>query len=174
MNRATIGFLVLAILMLSGCRKEDVPQESYYFSFRVNISNKITEPTIVNGYYGTLIDKNGKVNLKKNAIEENITPVAENCIYLFETDKKEALEAAATTGKNGVTVYDLKQIKKADVKAKFVIIPNKSGFFQFDTGDQAYIPLIELKGNVACYPDGLTDLPALTGELIKLDWAIDY
>ena len=174
MNRATIGFLVLANLMLSGCRKDDVPQEAYYFTFKVNISNKITEPTIVNGYHGTLIDKNGKVKLKKDSIEANITPVADNRIYLFEVDKKAAIEEAATTGKNGVTVYDLKKLKKADIKAKFIIKPNKSGFFQFDTGDKPYIPLIEVKGKVAYYPGGLTSLPALTGELINLDLAVDY
>ena len=173
MNKKAFRFLVLIMVIISGCRKDEVPQKSFYFSFRVNISNKITEPTIVNGYYGTLTDKNGKVKLKKNAIEENITTVAQNCIYLFGVDKKEAIEEVSFE-KNGKIVYDLKQLKKADIKPKFIIIPNKSGFFQFDSGDQPYLPLIEVKGNLGYYPTPLAPLPAQTGALLKLDIALDF
>ena len=173
MTRKAFGLLILTGLLLVGCRKENVPQESYYFTFKVKIKNKINEPTIVNGFYGTLTDRHGKVKLKKDSAQSNITPIAQNEIYLFDIDNQEVIKETAIE-MNGTEVYDLKKLKKAKVKPKFIIIPNKSGFFQFDTGDKAYIPLIRMKGNLGYYHDGLNPLPILNGELIKMDLTIDF
>ena len=173
MTKKAFGLLALVVLLVSGCKKGDLPQESYYFTFKVKIDNRITEPTIVNGFYGTLIDKNGKVKSKKDTVQENTNPIARNAIYLFETEHKDEIEKTALESK-GKTVYSLKKIQKADIKPKFIIIPNKHGFFQFDTSNIPYLALIRVKGNLAYNQSGLVPLPALTGELIKLDLILDY
>ncbi len=173
MTKKAFLFLIVGVIALSACNKEDIPKEPYYFTFYVKINKRITEPTIVNGYHGTLTDRNGKVKLKKDSIDANITPVAQNDIHLYDATHFDKIQEFAIES-SGVTVYDLKKIKKADIKPKFVVTPNKSGFFQFDTGEIEYIPLIAVKGKKGYYPKGLTKLPALTGELIKIDLAIDY
>ena len=171
-NQLTALFLLLLVAS-AGCKKDEVPQESYYFTFNVRMSNKINEPTIVSGFYGTMTNKNGKVKLKKNAIEENIKPVAQNKIYLYDADNIEQIRAHATESED-ITLYDLRKLEKEDIKPKFIVTPNKSGFFQFDTGDKSYIPLVKVKGNKGYYPEGLKELPILSSELVKMDIVLSY
>lgn len=172
MPRRAIGIFIFAVLILSGCKKEDVPQKSYYFTFKVKMSKRITEPTIVNGFYGTMTNLNGKRKKKKDSVDANAKPIAQNTILLFDSQYLDQIKEIGAE-KNGKTLYSLKKLKKLKIKPKFIIVPNKFGFFQFDPGNKAFIPLIEIKGNNGYYPMGLQILPELSSELRMLNVAID-
>lgn len=163
LSRFILAFSIL--LVVTGCGKKNVPQRDYFFTFKVAINNKITEPTIINGYYGTM---------NRYADGPESTPEASNnCILLYELRHKEAIEAA-TVQKNGTTFYNLKKLRKQDVKPKFVIIPNKKGFYQIDTNDKSYYAMIKVKGNLGYFNGGVTVLNQLSNELRELEMRVDY
>lgn len=167
--------LVLAIsvlLLVASCNRKNVPQKTYFFTFNVKISKRITEPTIINGYYGTMnlykgdFSKTDSLNTKE--------PVPERFeILLFETSKKEILDGVSYL-KDGTVFYDLKKLKKAEVEAKFIITPNKSGFYQFDPNDNDYLALICINKSTGYYPGGLGTLQSPNGSTRKLEMRIDY
>ncbi|MBO3697687.1 hypothetical protein [Roseivirga sp. E12] len=167
--------LVLAIsvlLLAASCNKKDVPQKNYFFTFNVKIGKRVTEPTIINGYYGTMNLYKGDFSATDSANVKQPVP-ARFEILLFETSKKEAIDAASYI-ENGKVFYNLKQIKKADVKPKFIITPNKSGFYQFDPNDADYLALICVNKRTGYYPSGLGTLPSPGGVTRKLDMRVDY
>lgn len=163
LSRLTL-LLTLAIVM-TGCGKRNVPQQDYSFKFKVAIANKITEPTIINGYYGTM-------NRYSDGPESD-PETTKNCILLYEVQHKEALDAAVVQ-KNGTTFYDLRKLKKSEVEPKFIIIPNKKGFYQVDTNDKSYYALIQVKRNLGYYNGGVTLLNQLSNELRELEMRVDY
>lgn len=167
--------LVLAVsvlLLVASCNKKDVPQKNYFFTFNVKIGKRITEPTIINGYYGTMNLFKGDFSATDSANVKQPEP-ARYEILLFETNQKEALDASSYI-KDGKIFYNLKQIKKADVKPKFIITPNKSGFYQFDPNDHDYLALICINKRTGYYPGGMANLPSPNGSTKKLDMKVDH
>lgn len=167
--------LVLALsilLVVASCGKKDIPLTNYFFTYKVAIKKKITEPTIINGYYGQMNLYKG--NFSEDLGEEGKKPQAANYgILLFEESQKELLEAVVYS-KGNTKFYDLSKLKKQDIQPKFEIIPNKSGFYQVDTNGVAYMVLIRLNKRQGYYSGGLGTLKAVTNELINLEMRIDY
>ncbi|MFT6871380.1 MAG: hypothetical protein ACJAVN_000378, partial [Roseivirga sp.] len=86
--------LVLAIsvlLLVASCNKKDVPQKTYFFTFNVKMSNKINEPTILNGYYGTMNLYKGDFS-KTDSLNTREPVPARFEILLFEESTKEILD----------------------------------------------------------------------------------
>lgn len=167
--------LVLAVsvlLLVASCNKKNVPQKTYFFTFNVKMSKKITEPTIINGYYGTMHLYKGDFS-KTDSLNTNEPVPARFEILLFEADKKEILDGASYL-KDGKVFYDLKKLKKAEVEPKIIITPNKSGFYQFDPNDANYLALICINKRTGYYPGGLASLVSPNGSTKKLDMRVDY
>ncbi len=167
--------LVLAIAVLiavASCNKKDVPQKSYFFSFKVNISNKITEPTIINGYYGQMNLYKGDFSVQDSTNTKTPVP-ASYTVLIYEAANKDKIEATAYT-KNDKKFYSLKKIKKQDIQPKFVLTPNKKGFYQFDPNDNEYVALICINKRTGYFPGGLGTLPAPNNELRQLEMRVDH
>ncbi len=167
--------LVLAIAVLIAvvsCSKKDVPQKSYFFSFKVNISNKITEPTIINGYYGQMNLYKGDFSVQYSTNTKSPVP-ASYTVLIYEAANKDKIEAAAYT-KDGKKFYRLKDIKKQEIKPKFTLIPNKSGFYQFDPNDNDYVALICINKRTGYFPGGLGSLSAPDNQLRQLEMRVDH
>ena len=160
-NPALLVFLLLNI----SCVNKSVLQNGYFFKFKISISNKITRPTIINGYYGTM-------NRYLAGPGSAPQPVR-NHILLYELEHKEAIENAAVQ-KNGTIFYDLKNLRKADVKPKFIIVPNRKGFYQIDTNNKSYCVLIRAKRNLGYFSGGAAMLQKLSNEVRELEMRIDY
>ncbi|OEK00586.1 hypothetical protein BFP97_03280 [Roseivirga sp. 4D4] len=170
-----VNKLVLAIavlLLAASCNKKDVPQKDYFFTFKVKMSKKITEPTIINGYYGTMNLYKGDFSVSDSTNTKQPVPATYE-ILLFETSQKDVIDATSYL-KDGKLFYDLKKIKKAKVEAKFIITPNKSGFYQFDPNDADYLALICINKRTGYYPGGMATLPSPNGSTRKLDMRVDY
>lgn len=167
--------LVLAIsvlLLIASCNKKDVPQKTYFFTFNVKMSNKINEPTILNGYYGTMNLYKGDFS-KTDSLNTREPVPARFEILLFEESTKEILDKTSYL-KDGKVFYDLKKIKQAEIEPKIIITPNKNGFYQFDPNDADFLAIICINKRTGYYPGGLGMLQSPNGSTRKLDMRIDY
>ncbi len=164
--------LILLVVVCS-CKKEQVPiQDDYYFSFDVKISNKITEPTIINGYYGHVLEYNG--NFMPSTDGETKKPdTVRNELYLYESSYLEQIQEAKVQ-KDGTDFYDLKKLEKNDIKPKFIVRPNKSGFYQIDTNQNEYLLLIEARKNLGYYNGGPLKVGGNSNQLRLMNMKIDY
>lgn len=164
--------LTLVMVVLS-CRKDEVPvQEPYYFTFDVKISNRISEPTIINGYYGHVLEYEG--NFMPTTDGEPKRPdTVRNELYFFEATFLEQIQQTKVQ-KNGTDFYDLKALEKNEVKPKFIVKPNKGGFYQIDTNQKEYLVLIKARKNLGYYNGGPLKVGHTTNQLINLDMKIDY
>lgn len=167
-------FALSIMLVAVSCGKKNVPQSSYFFTFKVRISKKITEPTIVNGYYGQMNQYKNNTSSKTDSLSivNGNRQTVNYSILLFETNKKDIIESVSYT-KDGLKFYDLKKLKKEDVKPKFIIIPNKKGFYQVDNNDKAYHVLIRINKKTGYYPGGLGTFEKLNNELKQLEMKVD-
>ena len=163
--------LVLVTVVFS-CRKKEIPiQEDHYFSFEIKISNKITEPTIINGYYGHVLEYKGDFMPSTDG-NINKPDTVKNALYFYEISFLEQIQQSKVQ-KNGTDFYDLKLLAKNEVLPKFIIKPNKSGFYQIDTNKKEYLVLIEARKNLGYFNGGPMKL-STNNQLIFMDMRIDY
>ncbi len=164
-------FIVL-LLFLHACGKENVPQkesqeEPLALTFKLKMHKKLGEPTIINGYYGRLlVSGEPKKQLDSTAIRG--LP-SRNPIYVYEASSLPGLEKVAFQ-KKGKTFYDLKKAEeKENVVPRYIIKPNKSGFYQIDTDNKMYYLLIETDRNTGYYPTGPLKIGSTEKRLVALD-----
>ncbi len=168
LHKLVFAFSIL--LMVASCGKKNSTPTRHFFTYKVAISNKIKEPTIVNGYYGHMNLYEGDFSTQ----DSTKTPEAvDKCILLFETKNKDFIESTSYM-KDGVKFYNLKKLKKEGIEAKFEIIPNKHGFYQVDNNSTSYLALIRLNKKTGYYKGGLHTLDILNNELKSLEFRIDY
>lgn len=163
--RIKIIFSALLILtVVASCKKESIPQSSTNFTFKVKMSKRINDATIISGFYG---------HLKKYEDLDSVGIPVQNNILLFDIAHKEAIEGVAYQN-GGTTFYDLKKLQKMDIKPKLTVIPNKKGFYQFDLGDLEYCVLIEVKKNTGYYKGGMQIFKGASDQLNDREIRIDY
>lgn len=151
-GKSALLMFVLTIFLVS-CKKEQVPvQDDYYFSYKVKISNKLEEPTVINGYYGHVLLYEGNFLPSTDGPTKKPDSVR-NSLYFYEISKLEQLQQAKVQ-KSGTDFYDLKKLEKEDVLPKFIVEPNKQGFYQIDTNKDEYLVLIEARKNLGYYNGG--------------------
>lgn len=170
--------LVLALsilLVVASCGKKDVPLTTYFFTYKVAISKKIKEPTIINGYYGQMNLYKGDFSAKNDStgVSAKLPEPAEYGILLYEMQNKQAIDSASFI-KDGTVFYDLKKLKKAEIEPKIVLIPNKYGFYQFDNNGTSYLALFRMNKRTGYYPGGLGTLEGLVNTLKEQEMRIDY
>ncbi len=169
------GLLIILTLTLSvfGCKKNNVPvQDDYYFTFNVKISNKIQEPTIINGIHGHVLEYNGNFMPTSDG-EVNAPDTVRNELYLYESSMLNDLQEA-TYEDDGTKFYNLKQLEENGIEPKFIVSPNKHGFYQVDTNDKEYLVLIEVKKGVGYYNGGALQVGGQTVRLLNLNMKIDH
>ena len=105
--------------------------------------------------------------------EPNKPEIARNEILVYTGDMKEKIEATAYQ-EDGITFYNLKQLRKVKVAPKYIIEPNKSGFYQMDLGTGDYCILIKVKKHKAYFNGGLKSVTTKPGELKELEMRVDY
>ncbi|WP_420387005.1 hypothetical protein [Roseivirga sp.] len=166
-----LGLLLTTLIV--GCKKDEVPvQDDYYFTYEIKISNRISEPTIINGYYGHVLLFEGDF-MPSTEGTAKAPDTVRNELYFYDADKLEALEAAKVQ-RDGVDFYDLRKLKKDDVTPKYIIKPNKKGFYQIDTNNQNYLVLIEVKKNLGYFNGGPFKAGHETTQLRTRNMNIDY
>jgi len=156
------ALLVFAVAV--SCKKESVPQKPLDFNFKVKMSKRINDATIISGFYG---------HLKEYVGQDSVGVPVQNSILLYDITHKEAIESVAYQSE-GTTFYDLKKLKKQDIKPKLTVIPNKQGFYQFDLGDLEYCVLIEVKKNTGYYRGGMQVFKGTSDQLNDRELRIDY
>lgn len=156
------ALLVFAVAV--SCKKESVPQKSLDFNFKVKMSKRINDATIISGFYG---------HLKEYVGQDSVGVPVQNSILLYDITHKETIESVAYQSE-GTTFYDLKKLKKQDIKPKLTVIPNKQGFYQFDLGDLEYCVLIEVKKNTGYYRGGMQVFKGTSDQLNDRELRIDY
>ena len=95
----------------------------------------------------------------------------QNKILIYTAEHKGKIDSAAYQ-EDGITFYNLRQLAKSKVKPKYVIKPNKSGFYQIDLGTGEYLALIKIKKNKAYFSGGVRSLSAKNDLLEELDLVI--
>lgn len=161
--KITLSALLIFAIAVS-CKKESVPQKPTDFNFKVKMSDKINDATIISGLYG---------HLKKFDGLDSVGIPVQNSILLYDIEHKETIEGVAYQSE-GTTFYDLKKLKKKDIEPKFTVIPNKNGFYQFDLGDLEYCVLIEVKKNTGYYRGGMQVIKGASDQLNDRELRIDY
>ena len=96
-----------------------------------------------------------------------------NELYLYESSYLEQIQEAKVR-KDGTDFYDLKKLEKNDIKPKFIVRPNKSGFYQIDTNQNEYLLLIEARKNLGYYNGGPLKVGGNSNQLRLMNMKIDY
>lgn len=172
-GKTTLLLIVLTVFLVA-CKKNDVPvQDDYFFSYKIKVSNRISEPTIINGYYGHVLLYEG--NFMPSTDGETKKPdTVRNELYFYEASHLEKIQEAKFQ-KNGTDFYDLKQLHKAEVQPKFIVVPNKSGFFQLDTNKDEYLVLIKVGKNRGYFNGGPLKVGHQTASDLRMrNMNIDY
>jgi len=133
--------------------------------YNVVFSNKIKEPSVVAGFYGIMTK--GKYK-KSNTPKPSSTP-----ILIFPITDKEQIESVRYEEK-GKIFYNLKKLASQGITAKYRFIPNSSGFYQMDLGEEQFCILIAASSKKGFYPGGLGILSASMTELVELNLSGDY
>lgn len=168
-------FILLSLMVfLTSCKKESTPKstQGYFFDYNVRMKSKQEEPTIINGYWGFVKEYKGDF-MPVLGGEAKQPKIATNKILFFEADWKDEIEETAVD-KNGVKLYDLAQIRKKEIAPKFVLSPNRKGFYQFDPNGKTYVGLIQVSKNLGYMNGGLQIFGNLNNELINYTMRIDY
>lgn len=174
MRGKSILLLFVLTVLLVACKKDEVPvQDDYYFTYKIKVSNRIEQPTIINGYYGYVLLYEG--NFMPSTDGETKKPDSvRNELYFYEVSQLEKLQEAKFQ-KNGTDFYNLKKLNKAEVLPKFIVIPNKSGFYQLDTNKDEYLVLINVGKNRGYYNGGPLKVGhQLANDLRMMNMNIDY
>ena len=174
-----VFLLVMSVLVLAGCKKDSVPKKKkvYEFTYKIRMPKKITEPTIISGFYGKVMKYEGNFmpsvnNETDEAIVKKPVP-AQNEILVYPAEFKDKIVSVAYE-EEGITFYDLKKLKKLKVNPKYVIKPSKEGFYQLDLATGDYCVLLKIKKKKAYYNGGVATLSATTSDLKELEMRIDY
>lgn len=172
MKRLLAITLFTSFLVL-GCKKDNTPVAgNYYFNYKVRISDKIEEPTIINGYYGKVRKYEGDF-MPSPDTEAREPEVAKNIILFFEARFQEEIEETVFT-KDGTQFYNLKAIEKKGIQPKVIIFPNDDGFYQIDTNANEYVALIRINAKRGYFNGGLQKFGGLNNELKEQEMRIDY
>ena len=172
MKRLLVITLFTSLTVL-GCKKDNTPvATNYYFNYKVRISDKIDEPTIINGYYGKVRKYEGNF-MPSPDTEARQPEVAENILLFFEARFEEEIAETEIT-KNGTTFFNLKAIEKKGIQPKVIVFPNDDGFYQIDTNGNEYIALIRINAKHGYYNGGLQKFGGLNNELKEHEMRIDY
>lgn len=173
MRIKTILSVLIIFSFAVGCKKKDSKKQDkdYFFNYRVQISKKILEPTIISGFYGNVMEYKGNFKPDANGETKKAEP-SQTRILLFLAENKEALDGVAYQ-EAGKTYYDLRKLKKKKIAPKYTIIPNKSGFYQFDLGDQEYYALLEIKKSKGYFSGGAKLLKGTVSTLEELEMRVD-
>jgi hypothetical protein len=168
-------FILGLTLILFGCKKESNPVSSqgYFFDYNVRMKNGLTEPTIVNGYWGFVKEYKGDFMPNPDAEQAREPKIKTNRLVFYEAEFKDKIEAAAID-RNGTTFYDMSKINKEDLQPKFYIYPNREGFYQFDTNGKKYIGFIQISKRLLYMNGGIKEFGGLNNQLINFDMRIDY
>lgn len=173
MKLKTLSLVLIAIFALGSCKKKNTPQKKdFFFTYQVRIKKNILEPTIISGFYGKVMKYEGDF-MPSPGVEPTQPEAVRNEILVFTADLKEKIEATAYE-EGGITFYNLKKLKKEDVAPKYIIRPNKSGFYQMDLGVGDYCFLIRIKKNRAYINGGVQTITTKAGELKEKEMRIDY
>lgn len=173
MKLKTLSLVLIAIFALGSCKKKNTPQkEDFFFTYKVRIKKNITEPTIISGFYGKVMEYEGDF-MPSPDVEPRQPEPARNEILVFTGDLKEKIDEVAFE-EEGITFYNLKKLKKANVAPKYIITPNKSGFYQMDLGAGDYCFLIRIKKNRAYINGGAQVITTVAGELKEQEMRVDY
>lgn len=167
------GFIFIGLLLfIYSCGKDNVLQqesqeEPLPLTFKIRMHKKLMEPTIINGYYGRLlVAEEPKKQTDSTATQGS---PSRNAIYLYEVSALPGLEKVAFE-KKGKTFYDLKKAEETEnVVPRYIIKPNKSGFYQIDTDSKMYYVLIETDRNTGYYPTGPLKIGSTEKRLVALD-----
>lgn len=172
--KKVLSLLVLTLVIVS-CKKESTPKSSsgYFFDYRVSISNKIEEPTIINGYWGYVKLYKGNFMPDPSAESPREPKIATNKLLFFEAEWKDAIEATATM-RDGVKFYDLAKIRRENIQPKVVMYPNKKGFYQFDPNGKQYVGLIQISKRFGYMNGGLKEFNDTNNRPVNLEMRIDY
>lgn len=170
-----LGFAICCLVILAGCKRESNPVSAngYFFDYKVRISNNLTEPTIINGYYGKVQEYKGNYMPDPSSEEARKPKVATNRLVFYEADFRELIESAKIE-RNGTTFYDMSKLGKEELEPKFYIYPNKEGFYQFDTNGRKYIGFIQISKRLLYLNGGIKEFGGLNNQLINFDMRIDY
>lgn len=168
------GFIFIGLLLfIYSCGKKNVPQqespeERLPLTFNVKISKNLEEPTIINGYYGKLLVASDQKRTTTDTTATQDKP-SRNLIYVFEASALPALEKVAFE-KKGETFFDLKKAEEDErTIPRYIIKPNKQGFYQIDTDSKIYYLLIATDRNTGYYPSGPLKIGTKEERLIALD-----
>lgn len=173
MKLKTLSLVLIAIFALGSCKKKTTPEKKeYFFTYEVRMKKNIVEPTIISGFYGKVMKYEGNF-MPSPDMEPNKPEIARNDILVFTADLKDKIKATAYQ-EEGITFYNLKELKKQDVAPKYIITPNKSGFYQMDLGAGDYCFLIQIKKNKAYINGGVQTITTKPGELKEKEMRIDY
>lgn len=167
--------IVCCLLFFVGCKKDSTPKsaQGYFFDFKIRMDKDINEPTIVNGYYGKVLEYKGDFMPDPTAETQKEPKIATNTLVFYEIDWKDEIAKAAIE-RNGVTFYDMSKIRAEQIQPKVYISPNRNGFYQFDTNGKKYIGFIQISKRLLYMNGGLKEFGGLNNELINFDMRIDY
>ena len=150
--------------LFQACNKSAAPTTIYNMHYNVVISNKIKEPSVVSGFYGHMT----KAHKKSGNPKPSSTPV-----LIFPITDKEQIESVKYEEK-GKIFYNLKKLATQGVTAKYRFVPNSSGFYQMDLGEEQFCILIAASSKKGFYPGGVGVLTATMRDLVELNLSGDY
>ena len=97
-----------------------------------------------------------------------------NELYFYEASQLEKLQQFKFQ-KNGTDFYNLKKLRKEEVLPKFIVVPNKNGFYQLDTNKDEYLVLIKVGKNRGYFNGGPLKVGHQTAnDLRMMNMNIDY
>jgi hypothetical protein len=156
--------VVVTCFLFQACNKSAAPATIYNMKYNVVISNKIKEPSVVAGFFGHMT----KAHKKSSTPKPSSTP-----ILIFPFAEKEQIESVRYEEK-GKIFYNLKKLAAQGIKAKYRFVPNSSGFYQMDLGEEQFCILIAASSKKGFYPGGVGVLNASMTELVELNLSGDY
>ncbi len=175
--RAKLIWVVIVVCVgISSCTKKANNQTDQIINYTVKISNKVTEPTIIGGFYGKVMLYEGDFMPKVSEAGSTETKQPEPSqapILLFPVELKEKIESVKYE-EDGKSFYNLRALKNQKVLPKYRYVPNKSGFYQMDLGNKSYCVLLELKGSRGYYNGGIGTLQSQHNVLVELEMRVDY
>ncbi len=177
MRAKIILLFICSFVLLAACQKKATTKnESTMIGYDVKILKKITEPTIIAGFYGKVLKYEGDFMPKTVAdstVKTKQPEPTQTAILLFPIEMKDQIEEVKYEEK-GTTFYNLKTLKKKNILPKYRFVPNKIGFYQMDLGEVEYCILLEIKGKKGYYNGGLGVISSTHDKLVELDMRVDY
>jgi hypothetical protein len=173
MKLKALPLILLALFVLGSCKKKNTPQkEDYFFTYHVRVSKNIVEPTIISGFHGKVMNYEGDFQPSPD-VDPRVPEPVRNEILVFTANLKDKIEAVAYQ-EEGITFYNLKKLKKQEVLPKYIVKPNKSGFYQMDLGTGEYCFLIRVSKTRGYINGGVQTIKTDATQLKEMEMRIDY